>query len=159
MVGFISALLLPWRFFRLWEPVDGLDPRYAVWQNNYSALGYCRARHRSHNLRVVHYLVVHLGGTWRLAATNVTFVVFSHDLRPRSLTCGSCCRRSRRGRRSRRRCTCLSGQVMVPSRVGVQRLTDDGCQSGLGSFSASIARAGSRSKAGPSRKHDGLRGK
>jgi hypothetical protein len=59
--------------------------------NNYSALGFWRAWHRSYNLWIVRYLYIPLGGTRRLAATSVlvfTFVALWHDLSPRLLAWG-----------------------------------------------------------------------
>lgn len=87
-------LLLPWRFFRLWALADGLDPpenMVRCMANNYSALGFWRAWHRSYNLWIVRYLYVPLGGTRRLAATSIlvfTFVALWHDLSPRLLAWG-----------------------------------------------------------------------
>ncbi|KAF8273494.1 MBOAT-domain-containing protein [Lactarius quietus] len=100
MIGFWNLifvwlkLLLPWRFFRLWALVDGLDaPENMIrcMANNYSALGFWRAWHRSYNLWIVRYLYIPLGGTQRLAATSVlifTFVALWHDLSPRLLAWG-----------------------------------------------------------------------
>ena len=59
--------------------------------NNYSALGFWRAWHRSYNLWIVRYLYVPLGGSRRLAATSIlifTFVALWHDLSPRLLAWG-----------------------------------------------------------------------
>ncbi|KAH9991748.1 MBOAT-domain-containing protein [Russula vinacea] len=87
-------LLLPWRFFRLWALVDGLDPpenMVRCMANNYSPLGFWRSWHRSYNLWIVRYLYVPLGGTHRLVATSVlifTFVALWHDLSPRLLAWG-----------------------------------------------------------------------
>ncbi|KAH9043958.1 MBOAT, membrane-bound O-acyltransferase family-domain-containing protein [Lactarius pseudohatsudake] len=100
MVGFWNLifvwlkLLLPWRFFRLWALVDGLDPpenMVRCMANNYSALGFWRAWHRSYNLWIVRYLYIPLGGTKRLAATSIvvfTFVALWHDLSTRLLAWG-----------------------------------------------------------------------
>lgn len=52
-------LLLPWRFFRLWALVDGIDPPENVVRcmtNNYSANGFWRAWHRSFNLWLIRYV-------------------------------------------------------------------------------------------------------
>jgi D-alanyl-lipoteichoic acid acyltransferase DltB (MBOAT superfamily) len=87
-------LLLPWRFFRLWALTDGLDPpenMIRCMANNYSALGFWRAWHRSYNLWIVRYLYIPLGGSRRLAATSIlifTFVALWHDLSPRLLAWG-----------------------------------------------------------------------
>ena len=59
--------------------------------NNYSALGFWRAWHRSYNLWIVRYLYIPLGGSRRLAATSIlifTFVALWHDLSPRLLAWG-----------------------------------------------------------------------
>lgn len=58
-------LLLPWRFFRLWALVDGIDPpenMVRCMSNNYSTLAFWRGWHRSLNRWVVRYLYVPLGG-------------------------------------------------------------------------------------------------
>ena len=89
-----AQLLLPWRFFRLWALTDGLDPpenMIRCMANNYSALGFWRAWHRSYNLWIVRYLYIPLGGSRRLAATSIlifTFVALWHDLSPRLLAWG-----------------------------------------------------------------------
>jgi D-alanyl-lipoteichoic acid acyltransferase DltB (MBOAT superfamily) len=89
-----EQLLLPWRFFRLWALMDGLDPpenMVRCMANNYSPLGFWRSWHRSFNLWIVRYLYIPLGGTHRLVATSVlifTFVALWHDLSPRLLAWG-----------------------------------------------------------------------
>ncbi|KAI5293239.1 glycerol transporter [Ascosphaera acerosa] len=58
-------LLLPWRFFRLWALLDGIDPpenMIRCMSDNYSALAFWRSWHRSFNRWVVRYLYVPLGG-------------------------------------------------------------------------------------------------
>ncbi|EED23519.1 glycerol:H symporter (Gup1), putative [Talaromyces stipitatus ATCC 10500] len=58
-------LLIPWRFFRLWALLDGVDPpenMVRCMSNNYSALAFWRSWHRSYHLWVVRYLYVPLGG-------------------------------------------------------------------------------------------------
>lgn len=58
-------LLIPWRFFRLWALVDGIDPPENMIRcvsDNYSALAFWRAWHRSFNRWIVRYLYVPLGG-------------------------------------------------------------------------------------------------
>ena len=73
---------------------DGLDPpenMIRCMANNYSALGFWRAWHRSYNLWIVRYLYIPLGGARRLAATSIlifTFVALWHDLSPRLLAWG-----------------------------------------------------------------------
>jgi D-alanyl-lipoteichoic acid acyltransferase DltB (MBOAT superfamily) len=69
-----SYLLLPLSVFRLWAPTDGLDPLEKMIRcmaNNYSALGFCRAWHRSYNVWIVRYLYIPLGGPRRLATTSI----------------------------------------------------------------------------------------
>ncbi len=49
-------LLIPWRFFRLWALLDGIDPpenMVRCMANNYSASGFWRSWHRSYNLWIV----------------------------------------------------------------------------------------------------------
>ena len=81
-----SQLLVPWRFFRLWALADGLDPpenMVRCMANNYSALGFWRAWHRSYNLWIIRYIYVPLGGTRNRILTSVlvfTFVALWHDL-------------------------------------------------------------------------------
>ncbi|EAS35700.3 glycerol:H+ symporter [Coccidioides immitis RS] len=59
-------LLIPWRFFRLWALIDGIDPpenMVRCMSDNYSALAFWRSWHRSFNRWVVRYLYVPLGGS------------------------------------------------------------------------------------------------
>ncbi|KAH8118197.1 MBOAT-domain-containing protein [Phellopilus nigrolimitatus] len=87
-------LLLPWRFFRLWALIDGIDPPENMIRcmvNNYSALGFWRAWHRSYNLWIVRYIYIPLGGTKRqLVSTALifSFVALWHDLTFRLLAWG-----------------------------------------------------------------------
>ncbi|RAL16247.1 putative glycerol:H+ symporter (Gup1) [Aspergillus homomorphus CBS 101889] len=58
-------LLIPWRFFRFWALVDGIDPPENMIRcvsNNYSPMAFWRAWHRSFNRWIVRYLYVPLGG-------------------------------------------------------------------------------------------------
>ncbi|PYH90038.1 glycerol:H+ symporter [Aspergillus ellipticus CBS 707.79] len=58
-------LLIPWRFFRFWALVDGIDPPENMIRcvsNNYSAFSFWRAWHRSFNRWIVRYLYIPLGG-------------------------------------------------------------------------------------------------
>lgn len=58
-------LLIPWRMFRLWSLIDGIDPpenMIRCMDNNYSALAFWRAWHRSYFRWVVRYIYVPLGG-------------------------------------------------------------------------------------------------
>ncbi len=87
-------LLLPWRFFRLWSLVDGIDPPENMVRcvsNNYSTLSFWRAWHRSYNRWLTRYIYIPLGGanfrSWRSAARSVmtyllvfTFVALWHDI-------------------------------------------------------------------------------
>jgi hypothetical protein len=87
-------LLLPWRFFRLWALLDGIDPpenmvRCVV--NNYSCLAFWRSWHRSYNLWIIRYIYIPLGGTGNLWVTSFlifTFVALWHDLSFRLLAWG-----------------------------------------------------------------------
>lgn len=59
-------LLIPWRFFRLWALVDGIDPPENMVRcvsDNYSALAFWRGWHRSFNRWIVRYLYIPLGGS------------------------------------------------------------------------------------------------
>ncbi|WEW58019.1 glycerol transporter [Emydomyces testavorans] len=59
-------LLIPWRFFRLWALIDGIDPpenMVRCMSDNYSALAFWRSWHRSFNRWVVRYLYIPLGGS------------------------------------------------------------------------------------------------
>ncbi|KAL8960727.1 MAG: hypothetical protein Q9193_002615 [Seirophora villosa] len=59
-------LLLPWRFFRLWALLDGIDPpenMVRCMSDNYSALAFWRGWHRSFNRWIVRYIYIPLGGS------------------------------------------------------------------------------------------------
>lgn len=79
-------LVVPWRTFRLWALLDGVDaPENMIRSitNSPSAMLFWRAWHRSYNLWVVRYLYVPLGGArHQLLASLVvfTFVALWHDL-------------------------------------------------------------------------------
>lgn len=100
MIGFWNLivvwlkLLIPWRFFRFWSLLDGIDPpenMVRCMANNYSTLGFWRSWHRSYNLWVVRYLYIPLGGSKHaIVATLVvfTFVALWHDLSLKLLTWG-----------------------------------------------------------------------
>ncbi|GAA5974348.1 hypothetical protein JCM11641_006751 [Rhodosporidiobolus odoratus] len=100
MVGFWNLivvwlkLLLPWRLFRLWALLDGVNPpenMVRCMANNYSTGGFWRSWHRSYNLWVIRYLYIPLGGSSRplLATLGVfTFVALWHDLQLRLLVWG-----------------------------------------------------------------------
>lgn len=58
-------LLLPWRLFRLWSLVDGIDPPENMVRcasDNWSTTSFWRGWHRSYNKWLVRYLWIPLGG-------------------------------------------------------------------------------------------------
>jgi D-alanyl-lipoteichoic acid acyltransferase DltB (MBOAT superfamily) len=87
-------LLLPWRFFRLWSLIDGIDPPENMLRclsDNPSAVAFWRSWHRSFNRWLVRYIYVPLGGasahTWAsIVRTGInyaavfTFVALWHDI-------------------------------------------------------------------------------
>ncbi|KAK2601687.1 glycerol transporter [Conoideocrella luteorostrata] len=95
-------LLLPWRLFRLWALIDGIDPPENMVRcvsNNYSTQLFWRAWHRSYNRWLVRYLFVPLGGSsfgnWVAAVRSImtyvavfTFVAMWHDIQLRLLIWG-----------------------------------------------------------------------
>ncbi|KAK0730383.1 MBOAT, membrane-bound O-acyltransferase family-domain-containing protein [Lasiosphaeris hirsuta] len=88
-------LLLPWRFFRLWSLVDGIDPPENMIRciaNNYSTLSFWRGWHRSYYRWLLRYIYIPLGGssfsTVRDAVRSIvtylvvfTFVALWHDIK------------------------------------------------------------------------------
>ena len=59
-------LLLPWRFFRLWSLIDGIDPPENVvrcMSDNYSTFAFWRGWHRSFGRWTVRYIYIPLGGS------------------------------------------------------------------------------------------------
>lgn len=111
MIGYFNLhiiwlkLLLPWRFFRLWALVDGIDPpenMVRCMSDNYSALAFWRGWHRSFNRWIVRYIYIPLGGsggpstqgrwgTVRAIANMLvvfTFVALWHDIQLRLLIWG-----------------------------------------------------------------------
>jgi len=92
MIGYFNLhiiwlkLLIPWRFFRLWALVDGVDPpenMLRCMSNNFSALAFWRAWHRSFNRWIVRYIYIPIGGARRPIINMVavfTFVALWHDL-------------------------------------------------------------------------------
>lgn len=92
-------LLLPWRLFRLWSLVDGIDPPENMVRcasNNWSTTSFWRGWHRSYNKWLVRYLWIPLGGadfsTPASAARSVggyllifTWVALWHDIKLRLL--------------------------------------------------------------------------
>ncbi|KAI0392225.1 putative glycerol:H+ symporter [Xylariaceae sp. FL0594] len=95
-------LLLPWRLFRLWSLVDGVDPPENMIRcvsNNWSTLAFWRSWHRSFYRWSLRYIYVPLGGssfrTKREAARSVltyavvfTFVALWHDIKLNLLVWG-----------------------------------------------------------------------
>lgn len=58
-------LLIPWRIFRFWSMLDGIDPpenMIRCMDNNYSAVSFWRSWHRSYNKWVLRYIYIPLGG-------------------------------------------------------------------------------------------------
>jgi len=100
MIGFWNLiivwlkLLLPWRFFRLWALLDGIDPpenMVRCMANNYSTLGFWRSWHRSYNLWLLRYIYIPIGGARQALLSTLlvfTFVALWHDLSFRLLTWG-----------------------------------------------------------------------
>lgn len=96
-------LLLPWRFFRLWALLDGIDPpenMVRCMSDNYSSLAFWRGWHRSFNRWIVRYIYIPLGGSggahgsWGKAQAvfNMlvvfTFVALWHDIQLKLLIWG-----------------------------------------------------------------------
>lgn len=104
MIGFFNLhiiwlkLLIPWRLFRAWALVDNIDPpenMLRCMSDNYSALAFWRAWHRSFNRWIVRYIYIPLGGG-RGGKVGVilnmlavfTFVALWHDISLRLLAWG-----------------------------------------------------------------------
>lgn len=95
-------LLLPWRLFRLWSLIDGIDPPENMVRcvsNNFSTLHFWRAWHRSYNRWLIRYIYIPLGGakftslkrSVRSVVTYIlvfTFVALWHDIQLRLLIWG-----------------------------------------------------------------------
>lgn len=111
MLGYFSLhhvwlkLLLPWRFFRLWALLDGIDPPENVvrcMSDNYSAFAFWRGWHRSFNRWIIRYIYIPLGGSGGPATRGkwgqlrgvanllavFTFVAMWHDIQLRLLVWG-----------------------------------------------------------------------
>lgn len=87
-------LLLPWRFFRLWSLIDGIDPpenMIRCLSDNPSTVAFWRGWHKSYNRWIIRYLYIPLGGsssrTWLDMARSAvnyalvfTFVALWHDI-------------------------------------------------------------------------------
>lgn len=92
-------LLLPWRLFRLWSLLDGVDPPENMVRcvtDNFSTTKFWRGWHRSYNKWLVRYLWIPLGGadfgTPLSAARTIggyllifTWVALWHDIKLRLL--------------------------------------------------------------------------
>ncbi|KAK0753853.1 MBOAT-domain-containing protein [Schizothecium vesticola] len=88
-------LLIPWRLFRLWALVDGVDPPENMVRcvtNNYSTLSFWRSWHRSYYRWLLRYIYIPLGGSSFRTAGDVaqsvgtylmvfTFVALWHDIK------------------------------------------------------------------------------
>ncbi|OCK84877.1 glycerol uptake protein 1 [Lepidopterella palustris CBS 459.81] len=95
-------LLLPWRFFRLWALLDGIDPpenMVRCMSDNYSAMKFWRGWHRSFNRWIVRYIYIPIGGSgaagfWGQARSVLnylavfTFVALWHDIQLQLLMWG-----------------------------------------------------------------------
>jgi D-alanyl-lipoteichoic acid acyltransferase DltB (MBOAT superfamily) len=95
-------LLLPWRFFRFWALLDGIDPpenMVRCMSDNYSAAMFWRGWHRSFNRWIVRYIYIPIGGSgakgfWGKARSIsnylavFTFVALWHDIQLRLLMWG-----------------------------------------------------------------------
>lgn len=88
-------LLIPWRLFRFWSLLDGIDPpenMIRCMDNNYSALAFWRAWHRSYNRWIIRYIYVPLGGGGKYRILNsllvFSFVAIWHDIELKLLMWG-----------------------------------------------------------------------
>jgi len=94
-------LLIPFRFFRLWALIDGIDPVENVvrcMSDNYSTASFWRAWHRSYNRWLIRYVYIPLGGgpgggTGKIRGiinmlAVFTFVALWHDVNPQLLMWG-----------------------------------------------------------------------
>lgn len=87
-------LLLPWRLFRLWALIDGIDPpenMIRCLSNNPSTVAFWRGWHKSYNRWLIRYIYIPLGGSstkTRIATIRTvvnyvvvfTFVALWHDI-------------------------------------------------------------------------------
>ncbi|KAJ4290942.1 glycerol transporter [Kalmusia sp. IMI 367209] len=108
MLGFFNLkhiwlkLLIPWRFFRLWALLDGIDPpenMVRCMSDNYAVTHFWRGWHRSFNKWSLRYLFIPLGGStapgFRGKARSVlnrlavfSFIAIWHDIKLRLLMWG-----------------------------------------------------------------------
>lgn len=87
-------LLLPWRFFRLWSLIDGIDPPENMLRclsDNPSTVQFWRSWHRSYNRWIIRYIYIPMGGSssrnWKAQVRSIvnylvvfTFVALWHDI-------------------------------------------------------------------------------
>ncbi|EPY49659.1 membrane bound O-acyltransferase [Schizosaccharomyces cryophilus OY26] len=79
-------LLIPWRLFRWWSLMDDIEPPENIIRcmcNNYSAIGFWRAWHRSYNRWLIRYLYIPIGGKKYPILNSFlifTFVALWHDV-------------------------------------------------------------------------------
>ncbi|KAK7744092.1 glycerol transporter [Cytospora paraplurivora] len=92
-------LLLPWRLFRLWSLIDGIDPPENMVRcvsDNFSTTSFWRGWHRSYNKWLIRYIWIPLGGAsfntvWSSVRSVLsyllifTFVALWHDIQLRLL--------------------------------------------------------------------------
>ncbi|KUI57103.1 Glycerol uptake protein 1 [Cytospora mali] len=92
-------LLLPWRLFRLWSLIDGIDPPENMVRcvsDNFSTISFWRGWHRSYNKWLIRYIWIPLGGaSFTTVASSIrstlsyllifTFVALWHDIQLRLL--------------------------------------------------------------------------
>ncbi|CAK9436869.1 uncharacterized protein LODBEIA_P13910 [Lodderomyces beijingensis] len=88
-------LLIPWRLFRFWSLLDGIDPpenMIRCMDNNFSAFAFWRAWHRSFNRWVIRYIYIPMGGGGSFRILNsllvFSFVAIWHDIELRLLMWG-----------------------------------------------------------------------
>ncbi|KAG2734908.1 hypothetical protein G9P44_001122 [Scheffersomyces stipitis] len=88
-------LLIPWRMFRLWSLLDGIDPpenMIRCMDNNFSAVAFWRAWHRSYNQWIIRYIYIPLGGGGSHRVLNslfvFSFVAIWHDIELKLLLWG-----------------------------------------------------------------------
>lgn len=91
-------LLIPWRFFRLWSLIDGIDPpenMVRCMSDNYSAFAFWRGWHRSFNRWIIRYIFIPIGGSEGGKVRGIinflavfTFVALWHDINLKLLMWG-----------------------------------------------------------------------
>ncbi len=76
-------LLLPWRAFRLWSLLDGIDPPENMLRclsNNPSTIAFWRGWHRSYNRWLIRYLYVPLGGSNTTSFVTILRSIFNYAI-------------------------------------------------------------------------------